>query len=64
MRAPGEPRDTRAIELLLAHCAALSRADGAHPRRPVLDRLGEVIGVELTRLLVFALRPQRARRRG
>jgi hypothetical protein len=64
VRAAVATRDTKAVELLLAHCAALSRPDGARARRPVVDRLGELIGVELTRLLVFALvrRPQRARR--
>jgi hypothetical protein len=57
-----ETRDTRAVELLLAHCAALSRVGSAEPRAPVFDRLRELIGIELTRLLLFALAgPQRAR---
>ncbi|HYX89557.1 MAG TPA: hypothetical protein VE753_09325 [Gaiellaceae bacterium] len=60
MRAPLADRDTRAVELLLAHCAALSQA--ADPRKPVFDRLRELIGVELTRLLLVALaEPQRVR---
>jgi len=60
-----QTRDTRAVELLLAHCAELSRAEKAEPRVPVFDRLREVIGVDLTRLLLFALaggqRPRPAR---
>jgi hypothetical protein len=57
-----ETRDTRAVELLLAHCAALSRTEGTEPRTPVFDRLRELIGIELTGLLLFALAgPQRAR---
>jgi hypothetical protein len=57
-----ETRDTKAVELLLAHCAALSRIESIEPRTPVLDRLRELIGIELTRLLLFALAgSQRAR---
>jgi hypothetical protein len=57
-----ETRDSRAVELLLAHCAALSRFESFEPRTPVFDRLRELIGIELTRLLLFALAgPQRAR---
>jgi hypothetical protein len=60
--AAAETRDTRAVELLLAHCAALSRVESADLRTPVFDRLRELIGIELTRLLLFALAgPQRAR---
>jgi hypothetical protein len=63
-----EMRDTRAVELLLAHCAALSCVERPQPRVPVFDRLRELIGIELTRLLLFALvgpqRPRSARRRG
>jgi hypothetical protein len=55
-------RDTRAVELLLAHCAALSAGTEAQARRPVFDRLREVLGVELTRFLLFGLAgPHRAR---
>ena len=62
MRARAASRDTRAVELLLAHCAALNRIERAEPRRPVFDRLRELIGAELTRLLLFALvSRQRAR---
>jgi hypothetical protein len=57
-----ETRDTRAVELLLAHCAVLSRVESAEARAPVFDRLRELIGIELTRLLLFALAsPQRVR---
>jgi hypothetical protein len=60
--AAAETRDTRAVELLLAHCAALNRIESVEPRTPVFDRLRELIGIELTRLLLFALAgPQRAR---
>ena len=62
MGAPAASRDTRAVELLLAHCAAISQVESPDPRRPVFDRLRELIGVELTRLLLFALvGSQRAR---
>jgi hypothetical protein len=55
-------RDTRAVELLLAHCAALSAGTEAQARRPVFDRLRELLGVELTRFLLFGLAgPHRAR---
>ncbi|MGB2951753.1 MAG: hypothetical protein WBB74_00015 [Gaiellaceae bacterium] len=51
----------RGAELLLAQCAAL----GERRRRPVLDRLRERLGAELTRLLVFALAADhKARSRG
>jgi hypothetical protein len=57
-----ETRDTRAVDLLLAHCAALSRIETIEGRIPVFDRLRELLGVELTRLLLLALAgPQRAR---
>jgi hypothetical protein len=56
-------RDTRAVELLLAHCAALSAASEQDSRRPVFDRLREILGADLTRLLLFGLTgAQRARR--
>ncbi len=44
-------RDTRAVDLLLAHCAAVKRAQ----RRPVFERLRELIGAELTGLLLVGL---------
>jgi len=57
-----DTRDTRADELLLVHCAVLSRVVSVESRTPVFDRLRELMGVELTRLLLFALAgPQRAR---
>lgn len=58
-------RDTQAVELLLAHCAAARRSD---PRRPVLERLRDRIGAELACRLLFALtgvhRMRSARRLG
>ena len=62
MRARAASRDTRGVELLLAHCAALNRIERAEPRRPVFDRLRELIGAELTRLLLFALVESQGRR--
>jgi hypothetical protein len=53
---PGE----RGYELLLEHCAALTRTDSA--RTPAFDRLEEALGGELTRLLVVALARHRAAR--
>lgn len=56
-------RDTRAAELLLAHCAAVSQASEPQSRRPVFDRLRDILGADLTRLLLFGLTgAQRARR--
>ncbi len=56
-------RDTRAVELLLAHCAAISAASDQQSRRPVFDRLRDILGAELTRMLLFGLTgAQRARR--
>ena len=42
----------RGAKLLLVHCAALNRGDG---RVPVGDRLRQLLGTELTRLLLVAL---------
>jgi hypothetical protein len=56
--SPGEPRRVR---LLLAQCAETK------PRRPVLERLREKVGVELARVLVLALAgscQRRSARRG
>jgi hypothetical protein len=62
MSAAVETRETRAVELLLAHCAVLSAASESEPRRPVFERLRELLGADLTRLLLFGLtRAQRAR---
>ena len=50
------------LDLLLAHCGEAPRRGS---QKPVFERLGEKIGAELTRLLVFALAGnQRARRAG
>jgi hypothetical protein len=62
MSAALDSRDRRAVEHLLAHCAALSLAVEPDSRRPVFDRLRDAIGVEFTRFLLFGLtRAQRAR---
>ena len=62
MSAAVETRETRAVELLLAHCAVLSAASESESRRPVFERLRELLGADLTRLLLFGLtRAQRAR---
>jgi hypothetical protein len=63
MSAAIDSRDTRAVELLLAHCAALSAAREQSERRPVFERLRELLGADLTRLLLFGLAGQRARSR-
>jgi hypothetical protein len=64
MSAAADSRDTRAVELLLAHCAALSAARERNERRPVFERLRELLGADLTRLLLFGLAGrQRARSR-
>ena len=55
-----DSRETKAVELLLAHCAVLSAE--LEPRRPVFERLRELLGNDLTRLLLFGLtRAQRTR---
>jgi hypothetical protein len=57
-----DSRDTRAVEHLLAHCAILSAAQEPEPRRPVFERLRELLGGDLTSLLLFGLtRAQRPR---
>jgi hypothetical protein len=62
MSAALDTRDRRAVEHLLAHCAALSAAADPDSRRPVFDRLRDLIGVDFTRFLLFGLtRAQRAR---
>jgi hypothetical protein len=43
----------RGAQLLLVHCAALDEAGPAS--MPVVDRLRQLIGPELTRLLLVAL---------
>jgi len=54
------PQNERGYELLLEHCAALTRASTA--RTPAFERLEQALGGELTRLLVVALARQRAAR--
>ena len=54
MSAALASRDTRAVEHLLAHCAALAEID--QPRRkPVFERLRDRIGADLARRLLHAL---------
>jgi hypothetical protein len=53
----------RAVEHLLANCAVLSAAREPDERRPVFDRLRDLLGADLTRLLLFGLAGQRARSR-
>ena len=50
----------RGSELLLEHCAALTRVSSA--RTPAFERLEHALGGELTRLLVVALARRRAAR--
>lgn len=54
------PQSERGYELLLEHCAALTRVSSA--RTPAFARLEETLGGELTRLLVVALARRRAAR--
>jgi len=54
------PQGERGAELLLEHCAALTRT---HDRRPsAFIRLEEALGNDLARLLVGALAARRAQR--
>ena len=50
----------RGYELLLEHCAALTRVSSA--RTPAFERLEAALGGELTRLLLVALARRRAAR--
>jgi len=50
----------RRYELLLEHCAALTQ--DASGRAPAFERLEQVLGGELARLLLVALAKQRAAR--
>ena len=53
MSAAGNDRALeRGSRLLIAHCAALGDVD---ERMPVVDRLRQLIGADLTRLLLVAL---------
>jgi hypothetical protein len=53
----------RAVEHLLANCAVLSAEQEQPERKPVFDRLRDLLGADFTRLLLFGLAGrQRARR--
>ena len=54
------PQGERGYELLLEHCAALTRV--APMRAPAFERLEEALGGDLTRLLLVALARRRAAR--
>ena len=54
------PQGERGYELLLEHCAALTRVSSA--RTPAFERLEAALGGHLTRLLVVALARHRAAR--
>jgi hypothetical protein len=60
MRDSSFPQGERGYELLLEHCAALTR--DASGRAPAFERLEEVLGGELARLLLVALARRRAAR--
>jgi hypothetical protein len=60
MHDASPPQGERGYELLLEHCAALTRVPSV--RTPAFDRLEEALGGELTRLLVVALARHRAAR--
>lgn len=51
----------RAVEHLLANCAVLTEARDPDSRQPVFERLRELLGADLTRLLLFGLAGQRGR---
>jgi hypothetical protein len=53
-----DSRHSRAVRHLLAHCA---EAD-ARPRKPVFERLRELVGADLARRLVSALSPRQLAR--
>jgi hypothetical protein len=60
MHDPALSTGGRGYELLLEHCASLTRAPA--PRPPARQRLEEALGGELARLLVAALaEPRHAR---
>jgi hypothetical protein len=54
------PQGERGYELLLEHCAVLTRVSSS--RTPAFERLEEALGGKLTRLLVVALAHHRAAR--
>jgi hypothetical protein len=54
------PQGDRGYELLLEHCAALTRVPAR--RTPAFERLEEALGGDLARLLLVALAKRRAAR--
>jgi hypothetical protein len=60
MISASPPHGERGYELLLEHCAALTRTSSA--RTPAFERLEQELGGELTRLLVVALARRRSAR--
>jgi hypothetical protein len=60
MHGASPQQSERGYELLLEHCAAMTRASSA--RTPAFARLEETLGGDLTRLLVVALARRRAAR--
>jgi hypothetical protein len=60
MRDSSLPQGERGYELLLEHCAVLTRE--ASGQAPAFERLEAVLGGELARLLLVALAKQRAAR--
>jgi hypothetical protein len=51
------------VEHLLANCAVLSAERGEADRKPVFDRLRDLLGADLTRLLLFGLAGRQRDRR-
>jgi hypothetical protein len=60
MHDASSPHGERGSELLLEHCAALTRASSV--RTPAFQRVEAALGGDLTRLLVVALARHRAAR--
>jgi hypothetical protein len=54
MSAALDSRDSRAVDHLLAHCAALAESEKPL-RKPVFERLRDRIGADLARRLLYAL---------
>jgi hypothetical protein len=60
MHDPALPQSDRGYELLLEHCAAITRVSPT--RAPAFERLEQALGGDLTRLLLVALARRRAAR--
>ena len=60
MERPSSPQGERGYELLLEHCASLTRTPA--PRTPAFERLEAALGGDLARLLLVALARRRAAR--